>query len=504
MDLSSYDDILVQQILKSGITKKKSKCVSILREYNYDLEKITMSYGVKWDRYILIDIKNDFIEKDKSSFYELRIFQDEIITSMLASGRLKTRRKCIELLEGYKYDLTRLSKSSYAIRWNHELLKKINKSYADGTITRNNHMDEIRSIDRLIDNLCRDSDTCTKKYEILSNGDEFMSNTTFFNGGLGDPNVEHRLNNKYPWRKNRGNTTFFNGGVGDEQTRRLREKYEWYGKNTSELKNVNFDDGELVIEDLSVLTGIRNEGIVESIITAPFKAIRGIGDYLLVDQEKEGREAGICVATKQYEPILHRIEARYVKLKWYDDQRSANYESRCDVLEQLFIKYKDDIRILSGKIDRIKDKSQKASDFLSNIGYIGLNSNCSSGIGAGFNNISVFGKGAVTASGGLAGLATSMAGVSLFFIFGSFLDSRNQKKYNKYFKIAYEETSVKYQSKINREKEKIAQIIQSIKMAEKENNEILNKLNQALQDVIQEYAELNAVLSMIRGYANGY
>ena len=41
-------------------------------------------------------------------------------------------------------------------------------------------------------------------------------------------------------------------------------------------------------------------------------------------------------------------------------------------------------------------------------------------------------------------------------------------------------------------------------MAKKENNEILNKLNQALQNVIQEYAELNAVLSMIRGYANGY
>lgn len=291
MDLANYDDILVQQILKSGITKKKSKCVSILREYNYDLEKISMSYGVKWDRYILVGIKNDFIKKDKSSFYELRIFQDEIITSMLASGRLKTRRKCIELLEEYKYDLTCLSKSSYAIRWNHELLKKINKAYADGTITRNNHLEEIHSIERLIDNLCRDSDTCTKKSEILSNGDEFMSNTTFFNGG-----------------------------VGDEQTRRLREKYEWYGKNTSELKNVNFDDGELVIEDLSVLTGIRNEGIIESIITAPFKAIRGIGDYLLVDQEKEGREAGICVATKQYEPILHRIEARYVKLKCYDER----------------------------------------------------------------------------------------------------------------------------------------------------------------------------------------
>ena len=43
MDLANYDDILVQQILKSGITKKKSKCVSILREYNYDLEKISMS-----------------------------------------------------------------------------------------------------------------------------------------------------------------------------------------------------------------------------------------------------------------------------------------------------------------------------------------------------------------------------------------------------------------------------------------------------------------------------
>jgi len=55
-------------------------------------------------------------------------------------------------------------------------------------------------------------------------------------------------------------------------------------------------------------TMTKNEGILESIIKSPLKAARGIKDYLLEDQEYEGRKGGTCCASREFEPILSKIK----------------------------------------------------------------------------------------------------------------------------------------------------------------------------------------------------
>lgn len=150
MDLSKYAEKLAYCMVKSGVSKTKEPCLKILYSYNYDLEKISKSYGIKWDKQVLLEIKNALVWEDKNTFFELRTFKDELIDSMLQGGRLKTRSKCSDLLEQYKYNLTRLSQSSYAIEWNQGVLNKINKAYDDGTIDKNMHRNEIALLDELL------------------------------------------------------------------------------------------------------------------------------------------------------------------------------------------------------------------------------------------------------------------------------------------------------------------------------------------------------------------
>lgn len=338
-----------------------------------------------------------------------------------------------------------------------------------------------------------DSKVQTNLQETISANRE--GNKTFFHGGVGDPN-----------RPVEGNTTFINGGAGDERIRKANAPYSC----NNEKNNGNIENSNDIIEMLNfdfknekmmftVLKKDEEEGLLESIITAPFKAIRGVGDYLLVDQEKEGREAGIKFATEMFKPILLGVKKRYEQLDCYLKQLGSDYEKKTAALEKMFIQYKMNSENLTNEIEVRRKESSKAKEYLSQIGYF-FEAVGAAGSSGTVGSIGVGLRGsAIAASGGLAGLASPLFVVPLFTLFGGYIDKRNQEKFQKYFNIAYKETADKYQSKVDREKNKIHQIIQNIKAAKKENADRLDQLDRALQDVIQEHTELISIYTTVRG-----
>lgn len=291
----------------------------------------------------------------------------------------------------------------------------------------------------------------------------------------------------------------FDGIVGgNRSSESYTKKYEKWVENldNTQLEDINFDD-DIYVSEKIVAMKVSSENIIESMVKAPFRAIRGFGDYLLVDQEKEGREAGIIAATNQYEPILKTIRQRYKKLERYDKQRRANNDSRKEVIKELYYKYVKDNKVLASNIDTIKKSSSKANDFLTNVGYVGISGSASGGIGT--STIGVCSRAGTASTVGLAGLATPMAIASIFVVFGGYLDRRNQEKVNKYFQIEYRRVASEYQSKVDREKNEIKRIIENIKATQKEIDERFNKLEQALNNEVQKFAELNAIYSTIKG-----
>ena len=166
----------------------------------------------------------------------------------------------------------------------------------------------------------------------------------------------------------------------------------------------------------------------------------------------------------------------------------------------MFIQYKMNSENLTNEIEVRRKESSKAKEYLSQIGYSfgAVGAAGSSGVVGSSIGVGLRGS-ATAASGGLAGLASPLFVVPLFTLFGGYLDKRNQEKFQKYFNIAYKETADKYQSKVDREKNKIHQIIQNIKAAKKENADRLDQLDRALQDVIQEHTELISIYTTVRG-----
>jgi len=341
-----------------------------------------------------------------------------------------------------------------------------------------------------------------------------MSNQTFFNGGAGDHNRPVKGNTTFfhggvgdPNRPVEGNTTFINDGAGYERIRKSNAPYSCNNeKNNGNIENsndiiemLNFDFKDEKMMFTVLKKDEEEEGLLENIITAPFKAIRGVGDYLLVDQEKEGREAGIKFATEMFKPILLGVKKRYEQLDCYLKQLGSDYEKKTAALEKMFIQYKMNSENLTNEIEVRRKESSKAKEYLSQIGYsFGAVGAAGSSGAVGSIGVGLRGS-AIAASGGLAGLASPLFAVSLFTLFGGYLDKRNQEKFQKYFNIAYKETADKYQSKVDREKNKIHQIIQNIKAAKKENADRLDQLDRALQDVIQEHTELISIYTTVRG-----
>lgn len=78
---------------------------------------------------------------------------------------------------------------------------------------------------------------------------------------------------------------------------------------------------------------------------------------------------------------------------------------------------------------------------------------------------------------------------------GLVLDKQNNDKYLKYFNIGYEETAKQYQSKIDREKNNIHQIIERIKILK--NDDSLDWLDQVLLDAIQNNVTLNSICATV-------
>lgn len=315
--------------------------------------------------------------------------------------------------------------------------------------------------------------------------------------------VEAKLQEKYPWRKNRS-------VVDNLVEAKLREKYPWRNKNRAAIRldDIDFDDGELDFEDID-LPGKSDddEGVIESIITAPFKAIRGIGDFLLVDQELEGRKAGSCVASKRFIPIFKKIKERGEKLKIYHTHFRNDCDIQMEISKKYFYRYKKDNDILTRKINELKSEknSKEIDNLLRNAGFVASASRIG-GSGA----IGAAGVGSTATSGGvgLTGLATPLAAVSIFVLFGGFLDRYNQEKYNKYFTIAYREIAAEYQRKFDREMNEQEKIIEEIivqmkrvsRLSEGADEEFQKNVKlKALKEEIQKFVELNVIYATVKG-----
>ena len=111
-------------------------------------------------------------------------------------------------------------------------------------------------------------------------------------------------------------------------------------------------------------TMTKNEGILESIIKSPLKAARGIKDYLLEDQEYEGRKGGTCCAAREFEPILSKIKKRYEILDHNIKQLGTDYESQLNIIKNEVIQYNTDSKKLICEIENKQKDSPIVKEYL--------------------------------------------------------------------------------------------------------------------------------------------
>lgn len=146
MDFKNYRDILVEQMLMCGVTRSMSKCISLLEEYHYDLNKLSSSYGFVWE----YDVLKRMVDRFRDGYPELSVFEDDLIRCMLDNGISSDKSLCRSILRKYKYDLTKIT-NVYGVKWGTKMLNKIQSAYYNGKISRDSS-EELKCLKSLMSN----------------------------------------------------------------------------------------------------------------------------------------------------------------------------------------------------------------------------------------------------------------------------------------------------------------------------------------------------------------
>lgn len=146
MDFKNYRDILVEQMLMCGVTRSMSKCISLLEEYHYDLNKLSSSYGFVWE----YDVLKRMVDRFRDGYPELSVFEDDLIRCMLDNGISSDKSLCRSILRKYDYDLTKIT-NVYGVQWGTKLLNKIQSAYYNGKISRDSNA-ELKCLKSLMSN----------------------------------------------------------------------------------------------------------------------------------------------------------------------------------------------------------------------------------------------------------------------------------------------------------------------------------------------------------------
>ena len=146
MDFKNYRDILVEQMLMCGVTRSMSKCISLLEEYHYDLNKLSSSYGFVWE----YDVLKRMVDRFRDGYPELSVFEDDLIRCMLDNGISSDKSLCRSILRKYEYDLTKIT-NVYGVKWGTKMLNKIQSAYYNGKISRDSS-EELKCLKSLMSN----------------------------------------------------------------------------------------------------------------------------------------------------------------------------------------------------------------------------------------------------------------------------------------------------------------------------------------------------------------
>ena len=146
MDFKDYRDILAEQMLMCGVTRSMSKCISLLEEYHYDLNKLSSSYGFVWE----YDVLKRMVDRFRDGYPELSVFEDDLIRCMLDNGISSDKSLCRSILRKYEYDLTKIT-NVYGVKWGTKMLNKIQSAYYNGKISRDSS-EELKCLKSLMSN----------------------------------------------------------------------------------------------------------------------------------------------------------------------------------------------------------------------------------------------------------------------------------------------------------------------------------------------------------------
>lgn len=212
-------------------------------------------------------------------------------------------------------------------------------------------------------------------------------------------------------------------------------------------------------------------------VANPFRDIFKVVEYMLTDQEKEGRELGIKAAVNIYEPVLKNLEIRQVKIIAASDKERSFFEGQAKFLKEQCAEYERKTAELAAIIKSHSDKKSESVDiFFSQINSFGMYSGA---------NIRII----------CDDIYNSQS-------LSDYLDDKMKEKREKFFKIEFERQALVWQEKIKSVRAKIVESIRNLKSLKISNREQLKYISAIVDDAVNEYCETLARYNALKEMEN--
>ena len=204
--------------------------------------------------------------------------------------------------------------------------------------------------------------------------------------------------------------------------------------------------------------------------------------YVTTDQEKEGRELGIKVAAKIYEPVFEDLKRQKDKIIAEEKKEHSDFESQAKLLNKQCEYYERETANYKRQIETIKREHGDSPGVKAALTTLAASGGATIGTGAmlGVNSVRAFGS--TVASSGFSLLALPAA------ILTYFLESEMHEKRERFFQEEFEKKARVWLGKIESCKAEISERLKSLKFLKHNNTYRIKELKGIVDDALKEYS----------------
>ena len=202
----------------------------------------------------------------------------------------------------------------------------------------------------------------------------------------------------------------------------------------------------------------------------PIDDIVQIVNYVMTDQELEGREKGKKVAAKIFEPILGELKNKQSIIIDNMKKENNNFESKVEYLKKKYIEVDNEITLVNTQIASMRGISIKMDSLINGMSSYGI----------------------------IATLANPLFSDMYVNIgIGGFLKNKMDKKREKYYQIELVNQSKTWECKIKEVKNSIIESLHDLRLQKKSNKEAIEELEKILEDKFKQYTEIKAQYNLL-------